>query len=976
MPPYSMAAKKKMQKEAAEEPAEAAAVSSTQQPSDGGGSHASYNMAHNQKMKKQRMATGRQMLPDIGTLNVVGVFNIAQYAKRVQSAKRHIELKRVVKKQIVDASHPTPYRMGGKHMIVTPFNLKDKTASLSDYGCPLAVHLYLRFHKECIVLFLLMFALSIPDMVSNASRVAVRDECRQLTSNATLYAAVTAAAPQDASSSSSSSSSLLPAGLECGWSGVSVRANLSAIAPWYLRVALGTCQEFSSASNALQPIEPGPNGADVYLTTPKAHYCTQPTSTLAAAKFWFQFVNCVLFFAFLLRIRRMQRQAARQLDRQRWTASDYTVLVKGLDRNVFADDQPDANGVRTELGLETRVYQDLARAGFPRDRIVQVEVGRECKEEMSDVRAYYNLKVEEQEVHTRVGGRSKLSAATKRKLEALAERRRGIVAELDEHRREPDVATGHAFIVFNYEADRNKLLELCNPSGLCTPKSLGFVLPSWLATDPRFDWESAMERTHAEAPGKRPVVGVAPEPDDVMWENLSINDAERSKQVAKVTGVTIVLLVLGAVVNTAATVFAANIEVSGTPAFPVPSGATPEQRQAILDGFRISFGTSIALIPVAVNMVLRAVVSKMILTEGHDTTTEFETSIFAKLSLAYILNSVLIPIATAMYFSLHVGARPVTQEWYEAGGVVQKAFSLMLSNALVTDALKVVQFASLFSRYCLSRFALSHEKFQTLWEPPDMNLGELYAASLRTISLCLLYSPLWPPAYLITAGAMAITFWATKFAVAKWYKKPPMVSEEMMDTMRSRLAQLMLLHTVVAAMGANAAAADAVRTQAWNLGAAATTPIVAMFALWLLYEMLDAPGCLKMCPGLGDYDAADDDGKYDGVSGALTQLPYKTFIDPATGETHKGVEDTMGYEIDEYVCPTAREDGKYTTEELIDIVLRDFADDPEAEGGAGADGTIELKRIGKQPSHKPHSMAHRQYAQPYSAAELDAQSAI
>ena len=56
----------------------------------------------------------------------------------------------------------------------------------------------------------------------------------------------------------------------------------------------------AAVTMALQPISRGPNGADVFLTTPDALYCNQPASTLASAKFWCQFLNCFLFFAFLV----------------------------------------------------------------------------------------------------------------------------------------------------------------------------------------------------------------------------------------------------------------------------------------------------------------------------------------------------------------------------------------------------------------------------------------------------------------------------------------------------------------------------------------------------------------------------------------------------------------------------------------------------------------------------------------------------
>ena len=38
-----------------------------------------------------------------------------------------------------------------------------------------------------------------------------------------------------------------------------------------------------------------------------------------------------------------------------------------------------------------------------------------------------------------------------------------IMAELEHLYEEPDYATGQAFVTFNYEADKNKLLKMFNP---------------------------------------------------------------------------------------------------------------------------------------------------------------------------------------------------------------------------------------------------------------------------------------------------------------------------------------------------------------------------------------------------------------------------------------------------------------------------------------------------------------------------------
>ena len=70
--------------------------------------------------------------------------------------------------------------------------------------------------------------------------------------------------------------------------------------------------------------------------------------------------------------------------------------------------------------------------------------------------------------------------------------------------------------------------------------------------------------------------------------------------------------------------------------------------------------------------------------------------------------------------------------------------------------------------------------------------------------------------------------------------------------------------------------------------------------------------------------------------------------------------------IDEYICPTAREDGQNSIEDLINICLKDFtenaADDDDG-GGAIEMKTIQRKRQQGTACSTPagYSMVDRQY---------------
>merc|ERR1711988_1611014 len=87
--------------------------------------------------------------------------------------------------------------------------------------------------------------------------------------------------------------------------------------------------------------------------------------------------------------------------------------------------------------------------------------------------------------------------------------------------------------------------------------------------------------------------------------------------------------------------------------------------------------------------------------EGQDTVTEYERAIFAKLAMAYTVNSALVPLVLASVQSIAVtGARnPIDQTWYEEQGAVSDVVNLVVSNCLVVEGLKVVQLAPIAKRW-------------------------------------------------------------------------------------------------------------------------------------------------------------------------------------------------------------------------------------------------------------------------------------
>jgi len=255
---------------------------------------------------------------------------------------------------------------------------------------------------------------------------------------------------------------------------------------------------------------------------------------------------------------------------------------------------------------------------------------------------------------------------------------------------------------------------------------------------------------------------------------------------------------------------------------------------------------------------------------------------------------------------------------------------------------------------------ISQLELNEKWMPPPFNIGQFYAANLKTVALCLIYAPLWPFAYLLTAICLGLSYWSTKCAIAKWYRRPPMMSEAMMAKFRSRLGLLMLLHTIVTLMGATAFLPED-RQGIFGLTWAASGPVSAMFFLWCVYELLDVPNCFNLIPGLRAFNELVD-GLQPEVNGDTLGIPFEDDVDPVTKSVLRlGVESKLRYETDEYVCPA---DKRHTIDYLVSRVFRhgfgrveDGRDETGSRGGGRQPDAIHVEMMPSTypPQPQPYS---------------------
>ena len=107
------------------------------------------------------------------------------------------------------------------------------------------------------------------------------------------------------------------------------------------------------------------------------------------------------------------------------------------------------------------------------------------------------------------------------------------------------------------------------------------------------------------------------------------------------------------------------------------------------------------------------------------------------------------------------------------------------------------QVGAIFRRTFLSRCAYSQRRLTQLWSPAPFDIGVRCAYTLKTTALGLVYGPIWPMAYMLTAIGFAFSWIMTRMGMRHWFAKPADVNQDMLMVFRRRLGNVMGLSVVL-----------------------------------------------------------------------------------------------------------------------------------------------------------------------------------
>jgi len=226
--------------------------------------------------------------------------------------------------------------------------------------------------------------------------------------------------------------------------------------------------------------------------------------------------------------------------------------------------------------------------------------------------------------------------------------------------------------------------------------------------------------------------------------------------------------------------------------------------------------------------------------QGLNTLEDEQISLYTKLSVALVANTVLVPLAYGVIVSMNMcvhstgSCELVQQSWYEAGGVLEGALLYLPLYGLYNSCLLVLPPEVLWNRYVRAPFAASRGRLNQLWLPHEMPLGELYAKLTMLLAVGLVYAPLDPTFQLVVALCVGVNLAAVRYAIAHWYRRPGTILFSLADRLRAVLAGTLALYILVAYLG-ELAAIDPSQTRAADLTWPLLTTLAVLGVWYLLF---------------------------------------------------------------------------------------------------------------------------------------------
>ena len=254
----------------------------------------------------------------------------------------------------------------------------------------------------------------------------------------------------------------------------------------------------------------------------------------------------------------------------------------------------------------------------------------------------------------------------------------------------------------------------------------------------------------------------APEPEDIIFENLEGSLNSKIKNMFCAIYVSVIIVGISLVINGLLFYFQSSIDKSED-----PNGKT---FIIYVLSFLISIANSI------IDFIIEIVLEKIIKSQNSYTLTNFYATYSLALTFIWFLNSCMLPIILDIVNS---------NEEHEV--LTSNMIIKFLFNSFVQPIMWTINVKFLYKKFkkCIieqkEKINYNQKELNELYELQSMNVAAKYSYLGKSLLISFVFAPIFPLGFCISFIGFIFGYWLEKFNFSKMYKKPEKLDKQIAE---------------------------------------------------------------------------------------------------------------------------------------------------------------------------------------------------
>ncbi|KAL4498327.1 hypothetical protein ABPG72_013133 [Tetrahymena utriculariae] len=468
----------------------------------------------------------------------------------------------------------------------------------------------------------------------------------------------------------------------------------------------------------------------------------------------------------LIFFRKNQKEIDLKCDEKELTPSDFTIMVKDIPQNISKEELIEF----FESNIECEEKIEVTEISYVYDTR-EVDV---LNEEID------NIVEEKKKALSKLDPYSQEFRDTADKFDMeIKMQQKDIQEKMIEVSQDQTKFSGYAFVCFQTESQKQQILDNADKS-FC---------------DELYESIFSQSSEFKNLPFKDTVIKVseAPEPLDIIWENMNKTDNEKANIRIFSFFVTVTLLITCAYAIYQLTIYQENQANQQDQSQSKDSTESSEIEQFLQDQYN-SLMITIAIM--VINSGIIGYVFRYLVTiESYNTHTLYNINLAQKLSLALFTNSALITCLISVIYTENVfgkGGLIYTIFYYFTIDTLTSVISCFLDYSIIWNKFLKWWYINVQGKKCL----MTQKEANELCQLPDHEIEGCYAEIMNTMYITIFYSPAVPLGLFFSLIGIFMYFWVQKYILLRMKSVEKQISVKLSIEMTEYLEYVISIYAV------------------------------------------------------------------------------------------------------------------------------------------------------------------------------------